>query len=210
MMYRSLIAICAGICLLGCNDGSRTQPGMISGPEPYPHMPTAIDGGMNICSFPAGITFELAQAKKDGDSVSIVFRLDLPEPAAEPTVQGATLVWDYKHRWADVAFPVDGEKVRVIRADGQPVDPQALLQRLGKRSVVGVDLHSSDAGKDPGVADQIADVLAEFPDEQLIVLVPPRLWDDTRAAAFGFPSGAEANNAVSLRASSQIDAAKAN
>jgi hypothetical protein len=209
IMCRWLIGICASICLFGCSGGSHTQTAVINGPKPFPR-PIGIDGRTTILKHPPFVPFELAQAKKIGDNVSIVFRLSINWPVEEPTVQGSTEVFSCNHRWADASFPVDGKTVRVITADGTPVDPQALLQRLGKRSVVGVDLYSSDAGKNPGVADQIADVLAEFPDEQLIVLVPPGLWNDTRAAAFGFRSGAEANNAVSLRASSQIDAAKAN
>ena len=196
-MCRLLIGMCASVCLFGCSGGSHTQPAVIAAPEPYPHMPLETDGVTNICNTPACVTFELAQAKRVGENVSIVFRLDMPFPVAEPTIQGATRVHDYKHRWADVAFPVDGEKVRVIRADGQPVDAQALLQRLGRRGVVGVDLYSSDAHEDPSVANDIADVLAEFPDEQLVVLVSAGLWHDACDAAF---VEAAANNAVLPRA----------
>ena len=201
-MCRLLIGISASICLLGCNGGSNTQPSVISGTEPAPYVPTyvpigtepapyvpiGLDGRTTLLKHPPLVPFELAHAKKVGDNVSIVFRLSVPwpVPAGEPTVQGSAEVLSYNHRWADAAFAVDGKTVRVITADGQAVDPQALLRRLGKRSVVAVDLYSSDADKDPCIAAQISDVLAEFPDEQLIVLVPRGLWDETRAAAFGF------------------------
>jgi len=125
-MCRLLIGMCVGICLLGCNGSSHTQSSVDMGGDPQGVL-------TNILNTPPCVTFELAQAKRVGENVSIVFRLDMPKPVAQPTVQGATRVYDYKHRWADVAFPVDGEKVRVIRADGQPVDAQALLKRGASR-----------------------------------------------------------------------------